>query len=352
MKQSEIVIGQRTIGCGHQPFVIAEMSGNHNQSLDRALEIVDKAKECGCDALKIQTYTADTITMDCKRKEFLIDDKQNLWSGAYLYDLYKKAYTPWEWHQPIFDRCRERGLVAFSTPFDETAVDFLEELNVPAYKIASFENNHIPLLEKVAKTGKPVLMSTGMASTEELEEAVRTLKDHGCVQIVLLKCTSAYPSLFEEANLMTIPDLAERFDCLAGLSDHTPGVGVAVAAVALGATVVEKHFTLSRDEGGVDAAFSLEPAEMAVLVEECARAQDALGKVHYGTTHTEKKSLRFRRSIFAAEDITKGEKLTLQNIRVIRPGQGLAPRHYRDLLGKTAAKAVERGTPMDWDMIQ
>ncbi len=352
MSKRGVKIGRKTIRQGARPFIIAEMSGNHNRSLDRALAIVRQAKKCGCDALKIQTYTADTITIDCRRKEFFIEDKKSLWEGVYLYDLYKEAFTPWEWHKAIFDECRAQGLIAFSTPFDESAVDFLEKLNVPAYKIASFENNHLPLLKKVAQTGKPVIMSTGMAGLEEIKEAVAVMRDNGCGDVVLLKCTSAYPSRPREANLMTIKHLSDVFGCPVGLSDHSSGIGVAVAAVALGAAAVEKHFTLDRAEGGVDAAFSLEPREMSDLVRECRRARQALGTVSFRLSAAEKYSVRFRRSIFVIEDIARNEKLTPKNIRVIRPGDGLAPKDYETVLGMRAKHKIGRGTPLAWKDIK
>ena len=352
MYKNVIKIGHRKIGAEYPPFIIAEMSGNHNQSLKRALAIVEAAARAGCDALKIQTYTADTMTIRVKRKEFFIEDKKSLWKGFYLHDLYKKAFTPWEWHKAIFTRCKELGMIGFSTPFDESAVDFLESLKIPAYKIASFENNHLPLISKVAKTGKPLIMSTGMATREELDLVVKTARQSGCKDLILLKCTSAYPSLPQDANLLTIPDIAKRFDCVVGISDHTLGVGVAVASVALGARVIEKHFTLRRNDGGVDAAFSLEPQEMKELVEESKKAFYGMGKVSYGRTDAEKKSLRFRRSIFTVEDILAGERFTEKNIRIIRPGNGMAPRYLNDILGKKAKKKIVRGTPLQWKHVR
>ena len=345
-------ISGRLIGRDSSPFIIAEMSGNHNQSLERALEIVEAAANTGAHALKIQTYTPDTMTIDLDEREFHISDPNSLWAGASLYKLYGEAYTPWEWHKPIFKRCRELGLICFSTPFDETAVDFLESLNVPAYKIASFENNHLPLIRKVAATGKPLIISTGMATLAELDEAVRTAREAGCEDIILLKCTSTYPAFPDDSNILTIPNLRELFQCEVGLSDHTMGMGVAVAGVAIGATVVEKHFTLSRADGGVDSAFSMEPDEMKQLVEETYRAWQALGKVYYGPTEKEKASIRFRRSVYVVEDIKKGEEFTTENIRVIRPGNGLPPKYFDALLGKKAAYDIQRGTPISWDLIK
>ncbi|EKF17395.1 pseudaminic acid synthase [Nitratireductor pacificus] len=344
-------IGNRKIGRDAAPFVIAEMSGNHNQSLDRALEIVDAAAATGAHALKLQTYTADTITLDVRGGEFDIKDKESLWTGRNLHDLYNDAHTPWDWHEPIMRRAREHGMLCFSTPFDETAVDFLEELDVPAYKIASFENIHLPLIRKVAATGKPMIISTGMASLAELDEAVEAARGAGCQDLVLLKCTSTYPATPENTNVLTIPHMRELFGCEIGLSDHTMGVGVAVAAVALGATVVEKHFTLSRADGGVDSTFSLEPAEMASLVTETERAWQSLGMVAYGPTKVEEKSLVFRRSIYIARDVEAGEELTAENLRIVRPGHGLAPKHFEMLLGKRASRELKAGTPASWDIV-
>jgi len=334
-----------------KPFIIAEMSGNHNQSLDRALALVDAAAEAGVHAIKLQTYTADTMTLDIAEGEFFINDPQSLWKGQSLYSLYQKAYTPWEWHVPIFQRARKLGLIAFSTPFDETAVDFLESLDVPCYKIASFENTDIPLIKKVAASGKTMIISTGMATVAELDETVRTARAVGCKELVLLKCTSTYPATTENSNLLTIPHMRELFDCEVGLSDHTMGIGAAVAAVAMGATVIEKHFTLDRSDGGVDSAFSLEPAELAQLVIEAKRAWQAIGRVTYGPAKAEERAVMRRRSVYVTEDIKAGGILTKANLRCIRPGYGLAPRHYESLLGKTVRCDVKMGTPMRWDLI-
>ncbi len=342
-------IGDRWIGPDHPPLVIAEMSGNHNQSLDRALAIVDAAAEAGAHALKLQTYTADTITLNVRGGDFEIRDQGSLWARQNLHDLYAKAYTPWEWHGPIMERARQRGMLCFSSPFDESAVDFLEQLDAPAYKIASFENNHLPLIRKAASTGKPLIISTGMASLGELEQAVASAREAGCRELVLLKCTSTYPATPANTNIRTIPHLRELFGCQVGLSDHTMGVGVSVAAVALGATVIEKHFTLSRAEGGVDSAFSLEPAELASLIEETERAWASLGQVSYGPTEAEQKSLVFRRSIYAAADIAEGELFTAENIRIVRPGHGASPSLYPQLLGRKARQAYTRGTPLSLD---
>ena len=346
-----INIAGRKIGKNHPPFIIAEMSGNHNSSLERALAIAEAAAKSGAHALKLQTYTADTMTLDIKEGEFFINDPKSLWKGSSLYDLYKKAYTPWEWHEAIFKKCRELGIICFSTPFDETAVDFLESLNVPAYKIASFENVHLPLIRKAASTGKPLIISTGMATIAELDEAVKTAREAGCRDIVLLKCTSTYPATPEDTNLLTIPHLKELFGAETGLSDHTLGIGVAVASVALGATVIEKHFTLSRTDGGVDSVFSMEPGEMKLLVEETHTAWQALGRVSYGTTEKEKLSLKFRRSIYVVEDIGEGEEITSKNIRIIRPSDGLPPKYYEIILGKIASCDIKRGTPMSWEFL-
>jgi N-acetylneuraminate synthase len=346
-----VFIGTRRVGRGHPPFIIAEMSGNHNQSLERALSIVEAAARAGAHALKIQTYTADTMTLNLEDGEFFISDPDTLWQGKSLYQLYQEAYSPWEWHKPIFDRARELGMVAFSTPFDESAVGFLEELDVPAYKIASFENTDLPLVRKVAATGKPMIVSTGMATVAELDETVRAARAAGCRDLVLLKCTSTYPASPENTNILTIPHMRELFGCEVGLSDHTLGIGVATASAALGATVIEKHFTLSRAEGGVDAAFSLEPDELGRLVEETERAWQALGEVSYGPTEAEKRSLVFRRSLYVVADMAAGETLNPQNLKAIRPGLGLPPRDLDTLLGKTVNRPVKRGTPMSWNLI-
>ena len=334
----------------NKPFIIAEMSGNHNHSLERALQIVDAAAESGVDALKLQTYTADTLTIDKSEGEFFISDPNNLWKGESLYSLYQKAYTPWEWHKAIFDRCKEKGIVCFSTPFDFTAVDFLEELDCPIYKIASFENIDIPLIKRVAQTGNPMIVSTGMASLSELDDLVRTAKENGCQDLTLLKCTSSYPATPKGTNLLTIPHMKKLFKCNVGLSDHTLGIGAAVASVALGATVIEKHFTLSRADGGVDAAFSMEPAEMAQLVRECNTACEALGEVSHEMQEQEKKSMVFRRSLYIVDDMKAGDIITEKNMRSIRPGLGLKPKYYSIVLGKRIKKDVTKGTPVNWAM--
>ena len=344
-------IEKREISRATPPFVIAEMSGNHNHSLERALEIVEAAARSGVHALKIQTYTPDTMTLDLDEGDFFISDPNSLWSGTSLYKLYGEAYTPWDWHKPIFDRCRDLGIIGFSTPFDDTAVDFLESLNVPCYKIASFENTDIPLIRRVAATGKPIIISTGMATIAELDETVRAARDAGCKDLVLLKCTSTYPATPENTNILTIPHLRELFDCEVGLSDHTMGIGVSVASIALGATIIEKHFTLNRAEGGVDSSFSMEPGEMSQLVRESLGAWQALGRVSYGPTLAEQKSLAFRRSVYVVRDIEEGEVLTRNNLRCIRPGSGLPPGDYERLLGKRVTKKVKRGEPAHWEMV-
>ncbi len=335
-----------------KPLIIAEMSGNHNQSLEQALAIVDAASKAGVDAIKLQTYTADTMTLDISEGEFFIADKNSLWKGESLYHLYQKAYTPWEWHKPIFDRCKELGIMGFSTPFDATAVDFLEELDVPCYKIASFENIDLPLIKKVAQTGKPMIVSTGMASLSELDDLVRTARENGCKDLTLLKCTSSYPATPEGTNLLTIPHMRELFGCKVGLSDHTLGIGAAVASVALGASAIEKHFTLSRADGGVDSAFSIEPEEMAQLVRECETAAQALGCVSYEMQEQEKKSLQFRRSLYIVENMKKGDVITEKNMRRIRPGLGLPPKYYDVVLGKSINQDVKRGTALVWNLIK
>lgn len=336
-------IENRQVGTEHPPLIIAEMSGNHNRSLDVALSIVDAAAECGADALKLQTYTADTLTVPGVAA---IDDEKSLWFGKTLYELYEEAHTPWEWHAEIFKRARERGLIVFSSPFDETAVDFLMDLNVPAFKIASFENTHWPLLKKIAATGKPVIMSTGATSLSDLSESVRILREAGCRQLALLKCTSSYPASPKDSNIATIPHLKELFDCEAGISDHTPGIGVSVAAVAIGATIVEKHFCLDRSLGGVDSSFSLEPSEFKLLVDESRRAHLSIGTVQYDLVLNEQKSTIFRRSIYIVKDVKEGDVLTSDNIRIIRPGFGLAPKYFQRVLGCRVQKDLKKGSPL------
>lgn len=344
----EIKLGNIPVGHQYKPFVIAEMSGNHNHSLERALQIVNAAADAGAHAIKLQTYTADTMTM---KGAYTIQDESSLWNGRELYDLYQEAYTPWEWHKPIFAHARKRGLLPFSSPFDETAVDFLESLDVAFYKIASFENTDWPLLKKVAATGKPVIMSTGVSYLSDIDESVRVLREAGCQELVLLKCTSTYPSTPENTNLVTIPHLQQMFNCIVGLSDHTMGIGAAVASIALGARVIEKHFTLNRNDGGVDSAFSLEPDELKALVVESERAFLSLGKIQYGIQKAETKSKLFKRSLYIAKDIQQGDIITREHIKIIRPGLGLAPKHLENVIGKKASQDLKAGTPLTSDLL-
>ena len=334
-----------------KPFIIAEMSGNHNQSIDRALQIVKAVAETGADALKMQTYTPDSITIDCRGGLFDINDKNSLWYGRNLYELYGEAMTPYEWHKQIFDCAKDLGLECFSTPFDEEAVDMLDDLGVKRFKVASFENNHYPLLKKIAKMGKPVIMSTGVTELSELAGTVEFLRKNNCTDLVLLKCTSTYPASPENSNLLTIPHMKKLFNCEIGLSDHTMGIGTSIAAVALGATVIEKHFCLSRAEGGVDSAFSMEPHEFKMLVEETTRAWQSLGSIQYGILEAEKNSVNYKRSIYIVEDIKAGEFFTKENLKVIRPGDGMHPRYYDSVLGKKALYDISRGTPLSFDML-
>jgi pseudaminic acid synthase len=352
MSKNSIQIGRHHISLSCKPFIIAEMSGNHNQSLERALEIVEAAAKTGAHAIKIQTYTPDTMTLDLDEREFHISDPKSLWTGTSLYKLYAQAYTPWEWHKPIFDRAQKLGIIAFSTPFDDTSVDFLERLDVPCYKIASFENTDLPLIRRVAATGKPLIISTGMASIAELDDTVKAAREAGCRDLILLKCTSTYPATASNTNILTIPHMRELFGCEVGLSDHTMGLGVSVASVALGATVIEKHFTLNRADGGVDSAFSMEPAEMNQLVVESERAWQALGHVAYGPTDAEKKSIVFRRSLYLVKDLKAGSVLTVENVKAIRPGLGLATKYKAIVLGKTLKKDVSIGTALTWDLLE
>ncbi len=343
-------ISHRPIARTHAPFIIAEMSGNHNQSLDRALAIVDAAAAAGAHAIKLQTYTADTMTLALDEGEFFISDPQSLWVGQSMHALYGQAYTPWEWHAPIMARAASQGLICFSSPFDESAVDFLETLNAPAYKIASFECIDLPLIRKAASTGKPLIISTGMATIAEIGEAVETARSAGCKDLVLLKCTSAYPATPENSHVRTIAHMRDLFGCEVGLSDHTMGIGAAVVAVAFGATVIEKHFTLSRADGGVDAAFSLEPHELTALVTETERAWQAIGEIRYGPTQAEEKARSRRRSLYIAEDLQPGDLLSPRSLRRIRPGHGLEPKYYDILLGKRVNQAVKKGTPVSWSL--
>jgi len=346
-----ILIGNTKIGPDYPPFIIAEMSGNHNKSLDRALKIVEEAAKAGAHAFKLQTYTADTMTLDINKGEFFIDSPKSLWQGFSLYELYKDAYTPWEWHQPIFDHCKKFDLIPFSTPFDVSAVDFLESLEVPVYKVASPENTDHILIQKIASTGKPLIISTGTASVAELDELIKIARQNYFNDIVLLKCNSSYPANPKDANLLTIPHMRQLFDVHVGLSDHSMGIGVAVASVVLGARVIEKHLTLDRTEGGVDANFSMEPHEFKMLVQETKNAWQSLGKVYYGATKEENLSLKGRRTLYVVEDMKEGNFFTKDNIRSIRPGYGLPPKYYNIFIGKKVNKSVQKGTPLNWDMI-
>ena len=346
-----IKIGTKRIGLNQKPFIIAEMSGNHNQSLAQALEIVKAASLAGADAIKLQTYTADSITLNVNKNEFLIKDKNSLWYGKNLYELYQEAHTPWEWHKPIMEKAKELGIICFSSPFNEKAVDFLNDLDCPVFKIASFENSHLPLLRKVGSTGKPVLISIGMASISEIGEAVEVLKESGCKDLILLKCTSTYPASPIDSNVLTIPHMRQLFGCQVGLSDHTMGIGTAISSIAHGATVIEKHFTINRSEGGVDSAFSIEPHELKQLVIESRNAWESLGKVYYGPTEKEKLSLIFRRSLYISEDMKKGESFSEKNLRIVRPGLGLAPKYINLFIGRKIKKDAEKGTPLNWDFI-
>lgn len=347
--EHQFSIAGRPIGPNHAPYIIAEMSGNHNGSLERAFAIMQAAKDAGADALKLQTYTADTITIDCDAPDFKIEG--GLWGGRSLYDLYKEASTPWEWHDALFQKGKELGITVFSSPFDETAVDFLEKLGAPAFKIASFEVVDIPLIKRAAATGKPLIISTGLANEEEITEAVAAARDSGCRNLALLHCVSGYPAPPQDYNLRTLPDLAERFRCVSGLSDHTLGTDVAVAATALGAALIEKHFALSRADGGPDAAFSLEPAEMKALVDGCRTAWVALGAITYGRQPSEEKNAAFRRSLYVVRDMAKGDVFDKETVRAIRPGRGLLPKFLTEVLGRRASQQIRRGTPLTWDHV-
>ncbi|GAA0857163.1 pseudaminic acid synthase [Aliiglaciecola litoralis] len=348
----DIKIGKYHIGTSHPPFIIAELSGNHSQNFELAVAMVEAAAAAGAHAIKLQTYTADSMTLDVDSRDFVIQEKDSLWHGESLHALYAKAATPYEWHAPLFERAHQLGMLAFSSPFDEDAVDFLSSLNVPCFKIASFELTDIPLIRKAASTGKPLIMSTGMATLSEIEDAVNTARNAGCQEIILLKCTSTYPASPENTNLATISHLRSAFATQVGLSDHTAGVGVSVAAVALGATVVEKHFVLDRNAGGVDAAFSLEPEELKQLVAETQRAHQAIGQVCYGGTQAEEKSKHYRRSIYVSQSIKKGDVLSTENLKIVRPASGLLPKHWDNVLGKTAKQDVSAGTPLAWHLFE
>lgn len=344
-----ITINGRNIGAGKPVYMIAEMSANHGQNFERALNIIRTAHEAGADAIKLQTYTADTLTINCSNRYFQIEG--TLWNGRTLYDLYGEAYTPWDWQPRLKQAANDLGMDLFSTPFDSTAVDFLEHMTVPVHKVASFEIVDLPLLRKIASTGKPVIMSTGMSTLAEIEEAVQTLREGGCGGLALLKCTSAYPAPPEEANLLTIPHLAQAFGTPVGLSDHTLGVAVPAGAVALGACIIEKHFTLARADGGPDSAFSLEPAEFRQMVDAVRTVEKAVGSVHYGVSENELKSRTFRRSLFVVKDMKAGEMFTGENVRSIRPGYGLHTRYLPEILGRQASRDIEMGTPLDWSLL-
>ena len=348
---AQIKIAERTIGAGHPVYVIAELSANHGQNFDQAVRIVEAAKQAGADAVKLQTYTADTITIRSDKPYFRVGGG-TLWDGRTLHDLYREASTPWEWQPKLKKIAGDLGMHLFSSPFDDTAVDFLARMDVPAYKLASFELVDIGLIQKMARTGKPLIMSTGMATVEEIEEAVQTARQAGALEIALLKCTSAYPALPEEMNLRTIPELARRFDVPAGLSDHTMGIATPVAAVALGACIIEKHLTLSRAEPGPDSAFSLEPQEFKAMVDAARVAEKALGEIHFGISEKESASRVFRRSLFVVRDVKQGQPFSADDVRSIRPGHGLHTRHLPEVLGKPAARDIERGTPLTWDLVR
>lgn len=349
--KTEITIQGRKIGKNHKPFIVAELSCNHQGSLSTALALVDAAKKANVDAVKLQTFTPDTMTINCHRKEFLIENTNNLWNGKYLYDLYQQAYTPWEWHQKLFEYCKSLGLICFSTPYDYSAIDFLEKLDVPCYKVASFENIDIPLIRQIAATGKPIILSTGMASLREIEESIDAARTYGCKQMMLLKCTSAYPAPPSEINLITLKHMRQYFKLPVGLSDHTLGIGVAIASVALGASLIEKHFVLDRASDSLDAAFSMEPSEMQLLVQETERAWLAIGNTSYEQTSSDKYSALYRRSLFICKDIDKGERLTPDHVKCIRPGYGLPPKFYDQIIGKKVTKKLDCGTPIQWEFL-
>ncbi|WP_272676971.1 pseudaminic acid synthase [Providencia huaxiensis] len=346
----EIYIDGRAIGPNHKPYIIAELSANHNGSIDRALETIVMAKNAGADAIKLQTYTPDTMTLNCNNPDFQIEG--GLWDGYNLYDLYKWAHTPYDWHKAMFAKAREIGITVFSTPFDESAVDLLEELNAPAYKIASFELTDLPLIKRVAQTGKPMIMSTGMANYDEIAEAVKTARENGCNELVVLHCISGYPAPVEQANLATIPDIQSKFNCIVGLSDHTLGTAVSVASVVLGASLIEKHVTLSREDKGPDSAFSLEPHELKVLCEDTKSAWEAIGKASYECKPAEVANTKYRRSIYFVNPLKAGETITESDIRRVRPGFGLPPKHFEELIGKQVKIDVEFGTATSWDIIE
>ena len=349
MMSKYITIGGRKIGPDFPPYIIAELSANHNGDINRAFKIMEEAKEAGADAIKLQTYTHDTLTIDCNNEDFQI--RGGLWDGQTLYELYKGAHMPWDWHQPLFEKARTLGITIFSSPFDFSAVDLLEELNAPAYKIASFELVDLALIARVAKTGKPMIMSTGMANKEEIQEAIDTAYENGCKELVVLHCVSGYPAPAAQYNLKTIADISERFNVLSGLSDHTIDNATAVASVALGACLIEKHFTLDRNGGGVDDSFSLEPAELAQLCKDTKTAWEAVGQVSYKRTETEKGNVKFRRSLYVVKDMKEGDTFTLENVRSIRPGFGLLPKFYDDVIGAVCTCSIVRGEALTWNMV-
>jgi len=348
----KIQISDIEVGDGCPPFIVAELSGNHQQDYALAEKMIEAAADAGVHAIKLQTYTPETMTLNLQNDDFMVDDKDSLWQGENLFGLYGKASTPWEWHKKLFDKAKSLGLIAFSSPFDASAVDFLETLDVPCYKIASFENNDLPLIKKVAQTGKPIIISTGMASQEEIKELITTIHDTGNEQVVLLKCTSNYPADASDSNLATIAHMRDVFQCPIGLSDHSNGITVSLASVALGACLIEKHFVLNRQAGGIDAEFSLEANELHDLVVESERIYAALGNIQYGGSGNEQKSKKYRRSIYCSQRIAKGDILTEDNIRVIRPGFGLAPKHFESVLGKAAAEDIMPGTALKWELIE
>lgn len=346
----EIKIAGRKIGSSHLPYVIAELSANHNGKMETALRIIEEAKKAGADAVKLQTYKPDTITLKSESEEFKI--KGGLWDGRTLYDLYEEAHMPWEWHKPLFDRARELDITIFSSPFDNTAIDLLEDLNAPAYKIASFEAVDLPLIKYAASTGKPMIISTGMADAEEITEAIEAAREGGCKELAVLHCVSGYPAPAEDYNLRTIPDMIERFGLVTGLSDHTLDNTTAIASVVLGASIIEKHFTLDRSGGGPDDSFSLEPAELAALCRGAKTAWSALGRVDYGRKSSEQGNVKFRRSLYFVKAMKAGDEITPDCVRSVRPGFGLAPKHLRQVIGRRVLKDVGYGFPVDWSVLQ
>lgn len=349
MSKNYIEIDGKKIGPDYKPYIIAELSANHNGDINKALQSIEVAAQCGADAVKIQTYTADTMTIDCDSEEFQI--KGGLWDGYKLYDLYQQAHTPFSWHKKLFAKAKEVGITLFSTPFDETAVELLESLNTPAYKIASFEMTDLPLIKRVAETGKPIIISTGMADFSEIKQAIATAQKYGCQQLVVLHCISAYPAPYEQANLATINDIARQFHVISGLSDHTLGTVASVAAVALGASLIEKHFILDRNEKGPDSEFSIEPQELQQLVSDTENAHKAIGIAGYERKPVEQASMTFRRSLYFIKDIKQGETITSEHIRRIRPGFGLPPKYYEQIIGRKCKKDIKRGTAVQWELI-